>query len=192
MEDNTFFFAVYTVRHAYARQGISVGVMTVTNVPTWQESHLTDVWSLYVEYLCVSLWYSAPFCAITNLSHTAFQAFPVGLMLCSQGLSLSLSLSLFLSLSHTHTHTHITHIHVLWWLQREVSCLWRVGFLVSVQKCVTRDMHGLLEAGILSLMGPAAVGTTWGYGRRDGWMGEDWGREGVTERRGSVSSTMRW
>ena len=39
--------------------------------------------------------------------------------------------------------------------------------LVPIQKCVRRDMHGLLlEAGMAPLMGSAAVSATWGYGQR--------------------------
>lgn len=148
-----------------------VGVMTVTNVPTGRSTILSMyglfMWKIFVFLFSIPVnSVPSPICPILPFKHFLWDS-------CCAGLSLSPTLPL--SLTHTRAHAHT---HTLWWLRREVSCLWRVGFLVSVQKCVTRDTHGLLEAGILTLMGPAAVGTTWGYGRRDGWMGEDCGGGG--------------
>lgn len=137
-------------------------VLTLTNAPTWQQSHGTDASSRILQLLFSILVHSVPstICPILPFKHFLWDSCCV----CK----------LSFSAAHTHMPTLVhVHPHIFWWLHGEVSCLWRVGFLVPVQKCVTRDTHGLLEAGILSLMGPAAVGTTWGYGRRGGWMGED-------------------
>ena len=103
-------YAVYIVMHrVYAKAGIFMEVMTVTNAPTRQESHLIDVWSLYCR---ISLHFFLVFWSI--LHHHQSVPYCLSSISCGTHAVFARPLSLPLSLTHTYTYTNThtrTHAH---------------------------------------------------------------------------------